>query len=435
MEQLWHELCDLFSKLFGSIFIEENIVTVKPIKYENNELILSTNTLTTKISEAWNHYIIPTLKENYPNLTITIIEEHTTQKNPVLETPSPISLQYNKLNPDYTFENFIIGQNNNMAHAAALVNATNNREYTYNPLFIYGGVGLGKTHLMQAIGNHLLKEYDDIKIKYITTETFTSEFISALQNKTMDKFKESYRNIEALLIDDIQFLEGKESTIEEFFHTFNTLFQNSKLIVLTSDKKPEDLKNLPDRLVNRFEWGLSVNIMPPDLETRTAILRSKAELKKINISNEALSYIAGQINKSVRNLEQTLNQIHLYAQMKGENYISLDLASESLKSQKSTEERVISIDLIQSTVAKYFNITVSELKGKKRTKEIVVPRQIAMYLCRELTQRSLPKIGDQFGGKDHSTVLHAINSIEGKLKDPLYADMQNDIDNLFKMLS
>lgn len=435
MNQLWNELCDLFSKLYGHNFIEENIAIVKPIEYKNNTLTLSTPLLTNKISEAWENYISPTLKGKYPNLIVKVVQESIDTTPTKDNTKSSKMMNYNKLNPDYTFENFIIGPNNNMAHAAALVDATNNRDYTYNPLFIYGGVGLGKTHLMQAIGNHLLKEYDDIKIKYITTETFTSEFISALQNKTMDEFKESYRNIEALLIDDIQFLEGKESTIEEFFHTFNTLFQNSKLIVLTSDKKPEDLKNLPNRLVNRFESGLPVNIMPPDLETRTAILRSKADMKKIDISDDALIYIAGQVDKSVRNLEQSLNHVHLYAKMKGENYITTELVSESLTINNQTNEsKVISIELIQSTVAKYFNITVADIKGKKRNKEIVIPRQIAMFLCRELTQRSLPKIGDQFGGKDHSTVIHAINSIERKLKDNLYLDIQHDVDELIKLL-
>ena len=317
------------------------------------------------------------------------------------------------LNDKYTFDSFVVGKNNQLANAAALA-VSDAPGRLYNPLFIYGGVGLGKTHLMEAIGNAMSKKNQNVVIKYVPSETFTNDFVKAIQNNTQEEFRNKYRNVDLLLVDDIQFFADKEGTQEEFFHTFNALYDSEKQIVLTSDKLPSEIPKLQERLVSRFQWGLSVDIEAPDLETRLAILKRKAESNHIDISENCLNIIATKISSNVRELEGALSRVQAFAQLKKQQ-ITEDLVNESLKNLNLSSKPKVTINVIQKKVAKYFNIDIEDLKGKKRSKEIVIPRQIAMFLARELTNASLPKIGKSFGGKDHTTVLHACDKISKQI--------------------
>lgn len=314
-----------------------------------------------------------------------------------------------KLNHKYTFDSFVIGPSNRFAHAAALA-VSESPAKAYNPLFIYGKVGLGKTHLMQAIGHYILQKKPNLKFIYISSEKFTNQLIGAIQNRTTLKFREMYRNVDLLLIDDIHFIAGKESTQEEFFHTFNTLYDAHKQIVVSSDRSPKDIPSLEERLVSRFEWGLVTDIQPPDIETRIAILRKKAEREAINIPDDVTYLIAETIRTNIRELEGALIRVVAYAKLVGKE-INLDLVREVLKDALAEQNKKITIDAIQQKVAQYFDIRLADMRSKKRTKAIVYPRQIAMYLSRDLTDFSLPEIGEQFGGRDHSTVMHACEKV------------------------
>jgi len=350
------------------------------------------------------------------------------QAEPATETAQPKHVFHNShLNPKYTFSTFIVGGGNQMAHAAALA-AAEDPGGVYNPLFIYGGVGLGKTHLMQAIGHQMIKLDPLAKVKYVTSETFTNDFIYSIQNKSQDDFRREYRNVDLLLIDDIQFFAEKEGTQEEFFHTFNELYENGKQIVMTSDRLPNDIPQLQARLVSRFTSGLSADITAPDLETRIAILRNKAKAEHLEIPNDTLSYIAAQIDTNVRELEGALIRVQAYSTTKNTD-ITKSVAADALKVFKLTNDKKgLSISKIQNKVAKFYHVSVQDLKGKKRVKSIVVPRQIAMYLSRELTDRSLPQIGMEFGGKDHTTVMHSCDKISELLfKD---SDLKRSINEL-----
>ena len=344
------------------------------------------------------------------------------------ETAQPKHIFHNShLNPKYTFSSFIVGSGNQMAHAAALA-AAEDPGGVYNPLFIYGGVGLGKTHLMQAIGHQMIKLDPLAKVKYVTSETFANDFINSIQMRTQDDFRQEYRNVDLLLIDDIQFFAEKEGTQEEFFHTFNELYENGKQIVMTSDRLPNEIPKLQQRLVSRFTQGLSADITAPDLETRIAILRNKAKAEHLEIPDDTLSYIAAQIDTNVRELEGALIRVQAYSTTKNTD-ITKSVAADALKIYKlSNDKNGISIAKIQNKVAKYYHVTIQDLKGKKRVKTIVVPRQIAMYLSRELTDRSLPQIGMEFGGKDHTTVMHSCDKIsELLIKDD---DLKRSVNEL-----
>ena len=312
--------------------------------------------------------------------------------------------------PKYTFDTFVIGSGNRFAHAASLAVAEAPAK-AYNPLFIYGGVGLGKTHLMHAIGHYVLEHNPSAKVVYLSSEKFTNEFINSIRDNRAEDFRNKYRSVDVLLIDDIQFLAGKESTQEEFFHTFNALHEESKQIVISSDRPPKEIPTLEDRLRSRFEWGLITDITPPDLETRIAILRKKAKAERLDISNEVMIYIANQIDSNIRELEGALIRVVAYSSLINKD-INADLAAEALKDIiPSSKPKIISISDIQKVVGEYFNVKLDDFKAKKRTKSVAYPRQIAMYLSRELTDYSLPKIGEEFGGRDHTTVIHAHEKI------------------------
>ncbi|MBS7344343.1 MAG: chromosomal replication initiator protein DnaA [Caryophanon sp.] len=321
------------------------------------------------------------------------------------------------LNPKYTFDTFVIGSGNRFAHAASLAVAEAPAK-AYNPFFIYGGVGLGKTHLMHAIGHYVLEHNPKAKVVYLSSEKFTNEFINSIRDNKAIEFRNKYRNVDVLLIDDIQFLAGKESTQEEFFHTFNTLHEESKQIVISSDRPPKEIPTLEDRLRSRFEWGLITDIAPPDLETRIAILRKKAKAEKLeDIPNEVMLYIANQIDSNIRELEGALIRVVAYSSLVSRE-ISIELAAEALKDiMPNSKPRAVTILDIQNAVGEHYQVRLEDFAAKKRTKTIAYPRQIAMYLSRELTEYSLPKIGEEFGGRDHTTVIHAHEKISALLKN------------------
>ena len=319
------------------------------------------------------------------------------------------------LNPKYTFESFVVGSNNRFAHAAALAVAEAPAT-SYNPLFIYGGVGLGKTHLMHAIGNEILRNNKNANVLYVTSEKFTNQLINAIKDHTNEQFRSKYRNIDVLLIDDIQFIAGKESVQEEFFHTFNTLHESGKQVIISSDRPPKDINLLEDRLKSRFEWGLIADISNADYETRLAILRKKAQLDNIIIDDEILANIANRIDTNIRELEGALNKLIARANLIN-SPITMEMSEWAINEIVTSKDKVISSQFIQETVAKYFNIDAKDIAGNKRSAEIVRPRQIAMYLCRTVPQLSLPQIGKDFGNRDHTTVMHACNKIEKEIKE------------------
>ena len=344
----------------------------------------------------------------------TFCTEESNELGPVV-TAKQSSNNTTGLNPNYTFDTYVVGNNNRFAQAAALAVAEAPAT-SYNPLFLYGGVGLGKTHLMQAIGNEILQGYADKKVLYVTSEKFTNEFINCIKDNKNEEFRNKYRNMDVLLIDDIQFIAGKKQVQEEFFHTFNTLHENSCQIIMTSDKPPKDIDNLEDRLKSRFEWGLMADISNADYETRLAILRKKVQLENIIIDDNILSNIAIKVDSNIRELEGTLNKILAKASLT-HSPISLELAEQCINEVISRKEKVISADYIQEVVAKYFNISPKDIKSSKRSNDIAYPRQIAMFLCRDLANMPFTKIGESFGKRDHTTVMHACSKIDTEIKN------------------
>lgn len=336
------------------------------------------------------------------------------------------------LNPKYTFNSFVIGNSNRFAHAASLAVAESPAK-AYNPLFIYGGVGLGKTHLMHAIGHYILDNNPSARVVYVSSEKFTNELINAIKDDKNEDFRNKYRNVDVLLIDDIQFIAGKERTQEEFFHTFNALHDANKQIILSSDRPPKEIPTLEDRLRSRFEWGLIADIQVPDFETRMAILKKKADVENLNVANEVMGYIATKIKSNIRELEGALIRIIAYSSLTNRE-VTVDLASEALKDIISKKQgKHITIDLIQDIVSSYFNLRVEDLKSQRRTRNVAHPRQIAMYLSRKLTDMSLPKIGEEFGGRDHTTVIHAYEKISENLKTD--DSLQHTINDITKKLT
>jgi chromosomal replication initiator protein len=337
-----------------------------------------------------------------------------------------------RLNPDFSFDNFVEGKSNQIARAAAFHVATNPGQSNSNPLFIYGGVGLGKTHLMCAIGNQILQNSAGARVAYVHSERFVGDMVRALQHNTISEFKSAYRELNALLIDDIQFFAGKDRSQEEFFHTFNALFENNQQIVLTCDRYPKEVDGLEDRLKSRFGWGLTVAIEPPELETSVAILMKKAQAEGAELPEEVAFFIAQRIRSNVRELEGALRRVIANSRFLGRP-INIDFAKEALRDLLSLQERLVTIENIQKTVAQYFKIRVADLHSKRRSRAVTRPRQIAMALSKELTNHSLPEIGDAFGGRDHTTVMHACKRVKGLREDEVR--VREDYENLLRTLT
>jgi len=425
---IWIYLKDKFKDDLSKVSYDTWIDSAEILSISNQ--LITIQVPTTLHKEYWKNHLATKIVEyiyEYAEEEITprfITKEEQDQQEQedeeeILETANaPNIFQSSELNGKYTFDTFVIGKGNQMAHAAALV-VSEEPGTIYNPLFFYGGVGLGKTHLMHAIGHQYLSINPEKTVKYVTSETFANDFIGSIQNRTQEEFRAKYRNVDLLLVDDIQFFADKEGTQEEFFHTFNALYDDRKQIVLTSDRLPNEIPKMQERLVSRFAWGLSVDITPPDLETRIAILRKKADAERLELPSDTLSYIAGQIDSNIRELEGALVRVQAYATMQNEE-ITTSLAADALKSMIKGADKELTIEKIQQDVARYYQISVEDLKGRRRVKAIVTPRQIAMYLSRELTDESFPKIGDEFGGKDHTTVLHA----HGKIGDLIDEDQK-----------
>jgi len=391
--------------------ISDDTLTIT-VKDDLSKSILSTRyfdlirtSAVTVLDKKYNLEFI--IKESNP-LSITKIATNRIAIQDPLNAPS-------NLNPKYTFNSFVVGNSNRMAHAATMAVAKMPAK-SYNPLFLYGGVGLGKTHLMQSIAHFTLKHHPNLKVLYTSTEKFTNELINSIRDDQNNAFRNKYRNIDILLIDDIQFIAGKERTQEEFFHTFNTLYEANKQIIISSDRTPKEIEFLESRLRSRFEWGLIADLQPPDLETRIAILKKKAEMENITIDSNVLQFIAETIISNIRELEGALNRIIAFSSLSNET-INLELTEEALKDTILSKESIsiITPSYIQSIVAMTYNITISELLSSKRVRTISRPRQIAMYLCRKLTNLSLTKIAEQFGGRDHTTILHGYDKIAKEL--------------------
>jgi chromosomal replication initiator protein len=450
---IWNQLLKEMEDKLSRPSFETWLKTTRPLSIQENNFIIEVpNDFTKKwLVDHYQKTIVNVLKkitgEHY-NIHFIISQgsEFTESQTPFLKNAIPdqepkkiFKIQQNKgnlatvcswLNPKYTFDSFVIGNSNRLAHAASLAVAETPSR-AYNPLFIYGGVGLGKTHLLHAIGHYLISNNTGGKIAYLSSEKFTNEFINAIRyNKTVE-FRNKYRNIDILLIDDIQFLAGKEQTQEEFFHTFNALHENIKQIVISSDRPPKEIPTLEDRLRSRFEWGLITDIQSPDLETRIAILRKKSSQEDIFFPDDALTFIAQKIETNIRELEGALIRIIAYASLE-DKQIDLKFTEKALKDLLThNKNQMVTTEKIISTTADFFNISVEDIKSKRRTQNISNPRQIAMYLCRELTDTSLPKIGEEFGGKDHSTVIHAHRKIRtGIKKDNSLLNQIKELKNL-----
>jgi chromosomal replication initiator protein len=368
------------------------------------------------------------------SLTLTVPSGAQRELFPVPAAPPRLDKAVSRrsaLLPKYTFDNFVVGGSNQFAHAASMAVANQPGDH-YNPLFIYGGVGLGKTHLVNAIGHQVLDRREDARVVYLSSESFMNELIAALRRDRMDEFKARFRRVDVLIVDDVQFLAGRERTQEEFFHTFNSLYDAHHQIVLTSDKFPKEIPDLEERLRNRFEWGLIADIQPPDIETRVAILEKKAEFEGIELPQEVALYLATNIDSNVRELEGSLTRLGAFASL-NKCPITVDFAREVLQSVlRDRADRVVTIESIQKVVCEFFRIRPTDLRSKRRTRTIAVPRQVAMYLCRRHTNASFPVIGDRFGGRDHSTVIHAVQVIERRVReDPTF---QASVDRLERLL-
>jgi len=411
--------------------------TIDPISMSNDKIILAAPNEFTKgilvgrylnlIKNAVKHVT----KKDYDIQFIIPGEEYSLNLGQSITQETPESNQRAQLNPKYTFDTFVIGNSNRFAHAASLAVAEAPAQ-AYNPLFIYGGVGLGKTHLMHAIGHYILNQNPSAKVVYVSSEKFTNELINSIREYRNEEFRNKYRNVDVLLIDDIQFIAGKEGTQEEFFHTFNALHEANKQIVISSDRPPKEIPTLEDRLRSRFEWGLIADIQPPDLETRIAILRKKASVENIKVNDDVILYIASKIESNIRELEGALIRVVAYSSLTNSE-ITVELAEEALKDILSSNKVIeITVDSIKEVVARNFKIKIEDFNSKKRTKSIAYPRQIAMYLTRELTDLSLPKIGDEFGGRDHTTVIHAYDKITADMKKN--PDLKRKIDEMIKQI-
>ncbi len=447
MSKLWEDTLTHLELNLSSQHFSTWIKPLKLVKVEQGMVYL----------EVPNRFVLDWVKDNYSKLIQKILEELSAvsyqlqfsvtgqardglpRSSEIPATPAlPVNNQQKavnsadlNLNRKYTFEEFVSGSSNQFAYAAAMAVA-NNPATTYNPLFIYGAVGLGKTHMVNAIGNAILKKSPQMRICYYTSEKFMNELINSLRYNRMDEFRNKFRSMDVLLIDDIQFIAGKERTQEEFFHTFNALYESHKQIIVTSDKFPKDIPGLEERLRSRFEWGLIADIQPPDVETKLAILKMKAEQNSIKLPEEVALFLANSVCSNVRELEGYLIRIGAYASLTS-TPVSLEMAREVLKDILVERNKELTVEEIVKRVSSHFNIKISDIKSAKRLKAVVLPRQIAMYISRQLTSSSYPEIGERFGGKDHSTIIHAIRKIERLMEEDF--QLRSTIENLKKELT
>ncbi len=436
LTDLWQKTLQLVKHEMTDVSFDTWIKAIEPISIKGDQFYLCVpNDFTKSILEARYTSLISnavkkvTNKSYYVNFVLTSDADKYMDKAKVEVEPNGL---FNLLNPKYTFDTFVIGNSNRFGHAASLAVAESPAK-AYNPLFIYGGVGLGKTHLMHAIGHFILSQNPKTKVLYVSSEKFTNEMITSIQTNKNVEFRNRYRNVDVLLVDDIQFIAGKESTQEEFFHTFNSLHEANKQIIISSDRPPKEIPTLEDRLRSRFEWGLITDIQPPDLETRIAILKKKAELEKIEVDDEVLLFIAKRIDSNIRELEGALIRIIAYSSLTN-NTLDITIADEALKDIISNNKtKKITAELIQKVIAEYYQLKIDDFKSKKRNRPISFPRQIAMYLCRDMTDLSLPKIGELFGGRDHTTVIHACDKISNDMSNDL--QLKRTINQLIKKIN
>ncbi len=433
MPEFWEALVEILKKELSEGEAELWLSQITPKGLQGEKLLL----------QVPNRFIKKWVEDRYIESIKKVARESTgrnidvelliSPKDGATEERDSMSISSKIFNPKYTFETFVVGAGNQFARAAALA-VSNNPGKTYNPLFIYSGVGLGKTHLLNAIGHNVIRNgkiKDISKIRYVTTEAFVNEVINSIRYDRMEAFRTKYRMVDILLVDDIQFISGKERTQEEFFHTFNALYNLGKQIVITCDKFPGELPGVEDRLKSRFQWGLIADIQPPDIETKVAILKKKSELENIDLDDEVAFFLAKYIDSNIRNLEGALTRLWAYSQLTGSK-ITVDLAKELLKNMIKEEPEIITVEKIQRVVASYFGVSVSDLRSEKRRKGIALPRQIAMYLSREITGLSLSEIGEKFGGRNHATVTHSINKVKKLISSD--GKVREMVENLQKIL-
>ncbi len=437
MKELWEKACELLKTEMNPVsyktWIGDNLT---PVALEGDTLVLRI-TIENLKQMVMNHYL-PRISDSLTRVAgrkidaevLTAAELKSRAADTSAAAAKPLGGSAVQLNPKYTFDTFVVGSGNRFAHAASLAVAEAPAE-AYNPLFIYGGVGLGKTHLMHAIGHHVQQQYPDKTLLYTTSESFTNELIAAIQNKSNQEFRYRFRNVDILMVDDIQFIGGKDATQEEFFHTFNALYTAGKQIILTSDRPPQDIALLEERLRSRFASGLIADVKKPDVETRMAILREKARRERIDVSDDILQLIADRVDSNIRELEGSLTRLAAYASLAGKE-ISMELCREALhETLEPPKKRMITAEMIMQTVCGYYGLQVEDMIRPTRRREITVPRQVAMFLTRELTNMSLPQIGKVFGNRDHTTVLYACNQIESGIKmNASTANNVRDIRNL-----
>jgi chromosomal replication initiator protein len=445
LSQVWQQCLDVLERQLPKSSIENWLRTTRPVAVVDDTIIVAVQGEFAKdrIESRYGGMLRRAIMDiNNRNMSLRFVTNVIEDLTPVGSSPaagastmeasaappSPASAAVapegslpKPLNPRYTFETFVVGNSNRFAHAASLAVAETPAK-AYNPLFIYGGVGLGKTHLMHAIGHYVVSQNPSARVAYVSTETFTNEFINALRDNSTLEFQNHYRHVDVLLIDDIQFLAGKERTQEEFYHTFNAIHEANKQIVISSDRPPKEIPTLEDRLRSRFEWGLICDIQAPDLETRIAILRKKAQIESLDVPDEVHTYIASNIETNIRELEGALTRVVAYSGMM-RSPITYEVALHALKDiLPPNRPKQVTIDTIKHVVAEHYSIRMQDFEVRNRTRSVAFPRQIAMYLSRELTDSSLPKIGEEFGGRDHTTVIHACEKIAEDIKhDPAFA--------------
>lgn len=434
LREVWNKVLDILNSTSDLQKGAINILSkVEPLTLREDEIILLTEEgFFKEVTESRRTEIAVALYSILnKKINVTIISDIEEMRGNSVSKQVKNSLQSN-LVPNHTFDTFVVGNSNRFAHAACHAVAESPAK-AYNPLFLYGGVGLGKTHLMHAIGNQILNDDPNAKIIYLSTETFMNELINSIKDDKNEEFRNKYRNVDVLLLDDIQFIQHKESTQEEFFHTFNALHNSSKQIIISSDRPPKDIATLEDRLRSRFEMGLITDIQPPDYETRIAILRKKSQSDKKSVPDEVIEYVAKNIKSNIRELEGAINRISAYADLYNKD-ITLEFAEDALKTLlNGKENKEISIDDVKERVAQYYNVSVEELHQKKRTKELAFARQVAMYISKEyIPNITYSAIGEYFGGKDHTTVMHAVTKISNEIKQK--KDVKEKIENIINDL-